>query len=251
MKKVFSLLAVLAVTVFMASSVWAALPVAQKAYANFAAEDLSVGFELYTHQDGKDYTFGEGGNYNTTVNDIQFDTSKVLVGTTTASFAPGTVFARVTSNLTKQKASTTLYMFTRNSTTAGDYKAKYSDNTKYTGLIRKGNTTTYAAGDNAPIEMHFAKVSVAPTTYPTSMSQDADAYGDKYLADRAASDFTTDNATIGKSGVTGGIWTGNAAGDVKHYTAEDVIVFFGARFDNVFAGDEYGTECINIVTSAE
>ena len=251
MKKVFSFLAVLALVVMASSAVWAALPIAQKAYANFAAEDLSVGFELYTHQDGKEYTFGTGGNYTTTVEDIQFDVSNVLIGTTTASFAKGTVFARVTSNLNKIKAGTTLYMFTRNSTATGQYKANYNDNTHYVGLIRKGNTDTYADGDNAAIEMHFVKKSEASTSYPTTMSQDGDAYGDKYLGDKAASDFTEDNATIGTSGVGGGIWIGNAAGGVKHYVDEDVIVFFGARFNNVFAGDQYGTECINIVTSAE
>ena len=256
MKKVFSLLAVLAVTVFMASSVYAALPVAQKAYATFAAEELSVGFELYAHQDGKEYTFGTGGNYTTTVNDIQFDVSNVAVGTADSSFAKGTVFARVTSNLNKQKAGTTIYMFTKNSTASGNYQAKAgkvdsSGVTTYSGLIRKGNTATYAPGDHAALEMHFAKVSEAYKTYPTDMSLEATDYGDKYMVDKANSDFGTGAyAIIGTSGVGGGIWVGQESG-VQHYVSEDVIVFIGARFDNVSAGDEYGTECINIQTTTE
>jgi len=260
MKKLFSLLAVLAVTVFIGGTAFTAdtLPTTQKAYATFASEDLSVSFDLYAHIDGEEYTFtGDTGtiNYPDTakVPSIEFDLSNVKVGTTTVSFAKGTVFARVKSNLTKKTAGTNIYMFTTSTrTAAGEYQAKYNDDTHYSGLIRKGNKSTYAPGDNAPIEMHFVKKSEAPTTYPTSMSQDADAYGDKYLSDIAASDFADgSNALIGTSGVKGGIWIGNNTSWKDYSLDEDVIVFFGAKFDNVFAGDEYGTECINILTSAE
>ncbi|WP_372521088.1 hypothetical protein [Candidatus Ruminimicrobiellum ovillum] len=260
MKKVFSLLAVLAVTVFMASSVWAANIsfTTQKAYASFAAEELSVNFDLYLHVDGQAYTFGDEGLYKVTASSITFDLSHIELGTTTVQFAKGQVFARISHNLTKQKAGTNIYMFTKNTEAAADgYKANYTNvDNKYGGLIRKGNGDTYAAGDNAPIEMLFKKVSDASTTYPTSMSDDANTYGEKFLTDKAAGDFNNKNyAVIGTTGVNGGIWIGYAGTEQApetHYSLDsDVIVFFGAKFDNVFAGDQYGTECIMLQTTTE
>ena len=261
MKKVFSLLAVLAVTVLMASRVWAALPTAQKAYANFGAEELSVNLELYTWQPNKHYTFGTGGDYTETTDKILFTLKDVNIGSADVSYSSGTVFARISSNLKKQRPNTTIYMYTKSTftATAGDYEAKNpreeEGNTLYSGLVRTTNSTAYLDGDYAPIEMTFKKISdesIADGSYISTMSDKGDQYGEKYLVDHADSNFGDGAyAIIGISGSNGGIWTGTGEGEAQHYTDEDVIVFFGAKFNNVFAGDVFGNDSINIVTSAE
>ena len=258
MKKFFSLLAVMAFLT-MATRAWAVdpvLPVAQKAYATFSdTTALSVEFDLYTHQDGKEYTFGTGGNYTTTTESIQFDVSTVTPGKTyfngeTPEFAKGTVFARVQTNAGQKKAGTSILMFTKNTTNDnGDYKVKYDNGAQYQGLIRKTNTSTFAIGDNAPIEMRFFVKSAAPTTYPTTMNIEADNGNEKYIADQAQTGYTTAESKIGRSGQAGGIWGGtNEYGD---YYGSDMIIFFGAWFKTVFDGDEFGTESINVVTATE
>ncbi len=257
MKKFFSLLAVLAVTVFMGSTVFAALPNPQKAYAEFGETSLDIDFQLYNYTTNT-YTFGTGGNYPATGNaeKILFSVADVAIGTTTVSYSSGTVFAKVSSNLTTQRPNTTIYMFTRSTdTAAGDYQAvnPRTENSKtlYSGLVRTTNKTSYLDGDYAPIEMMFTRAT-DNVAYPTSMSIDANAGNEKYLKDRADSDFTAAYATIGISGSSGGIWLGQTQQGADYYSLDDdVIIFFGARFHNVYAGDIYGTNVINIVNSAE
>ena len=262
MKKVFSFLAVLALVVMASSSVWAidpVVPTVQKAYATFTdSTALRVDFDLYLHQDGKAYTFsGEtGANYTSTVNDIQFDVSTVHPGRTyfeneAPEFAKGTVFARIQTNAAQKKAGTKILMYTKNTTTDnGDYKVKYTNNEQYQGLIRKTNNSTFAIGDNAPIEMQFFNKAAAPTTYPTTMDINAEGGNERYIADNQQKGYVTGtDDLIGKSGQAGGIFAGhNNYGD---YYGADVIVFFGAWFKTVFDGDEFGTESINIVTVTE
>ncbi len=259
MKKVFSLLAVLALVCMATNVVWAVdpvVPAVQKAYAVFAdTTALEVDFDLYTHQPGKTYTFTgeENANYTSTVASIQFDLSTVTPGKTyfnneQPDFAKGTVFARVKTNAAQKKAGTNILMYTKNKIDSTDYQVKYTNPDQYQGLIRKTNTTTFATGDNAPIEMKFYTKTDAPTTYPTTMSINANAGNEKYLADQSQTNYTTAESKIGQSGQAGGIWGGNDNGD---WYGSDMIIFFGAWFKTVFDGDEFGTETINIVTSAE
>ena len=262
MKRILGLLTVLTATVFMATSAFADINIVKSAFASFSEVAMVFDVTLYEWQTGKDYSTYTG----TGAESIAFDVSGVTLGNTSAQWAGGTVFAKVHSNLTSQQAGTTVYMFTKNTTATGDYKANAGrtsgSDTFYSGLVKKGNTTTYQPGDLAPLFVKCKKVTDANESYksalPTDFSGEEPFNGSRILADYSDSNFSTlaDNArVIGKSGSNGGIWVGygESYGVTSDWYAgnEDVIIFFGANFDHVTGGSEYGTTTINFVQSIE
>lgn len=262
MKKVFSFLTVLAL-VCMASSVWAAsqpISIVKSAFASFSAVDMVFDVTLYEWQSGKDYTTYTG----TGADSIAFDTSGVTLANPTAQWAGGTVFAKVHSNLTSQQNGTTVYMYTKNTTNTDGYAAnagrKDGDNTFYSGLVKKGNTSTYQDGDLAPLFVKCKKISDANESYksalPANFSAEKQFDGSRILVDYSDSNFEDlqDFArVIGKSGSNGGIWVGYGNDPATDWYAgnEDVIIFFGATFDHVTGGSEYGTNTIKFVQTIE
>ena len=259
MKKFFSLLAVLALVATVSSSAFADINIVKSAFASFATVPMEFDVQLYTWQSGKDFTTytGEG------VESIAFDVSGVTLGNETAQWAGGTVFAKIHSNLAIQQAGTTVYMFTKNTTATGDFKANAGrtdgDKTLYGGLVRKGNTTTYQDGDLAPLFVKCKKVQDANTSYksalPTDFSAEALYDGSRIVADYSDSNFATLQdfmRVVGTSGIDGGLWVGYGNDPATNwFVNEDVIMFFGATFDHVTGGDEYGTTTINFVQSIE
>ena len=178
------------------------------------------------------------------------------------------MFAKIHSNLSIQQGGTTVYMYTKNATATGDYKAnaprtetwETTTVSLYSGLVRKGNTTTYQAGDYAPLYVKCKKISDANESYksalPADFSGEQHYDGSRILADYSDSNFSTlaDLArVIGTSGTNGGIWVGYGGEPAANWYSgsEDVIMFFGANFDHVIAGSEYGTTTINFVQSIE
>lgn len=265
MKKFFSFLTVLTVTVFMATTAFADINIVKSAYASFPEVTMEFDVTLYTWESGKDFTTytGEGAE------SIAFDISGITLGSDTPQWASGNVFAKIHSNLSVQQAGTTVYMYTKN-TTDGDYKANAGRVedwggtivTLYNGLVRKGNTTTYQPGDLAPLYVKCKRISDANNDYksvkPTDFSAEEPFNGSRLLVDYSDSPFSTltDNArVIGTSGINGGIWVGygdSGFGPMNWYAgSEDVIMFFGAKFDHVTGGSEYGTTTIKFVQSIE
>lgn len=159
-------------------------------------------------------------------------------------------------------------MYTKN-TTEGDYQAKSGrtsgEETLYSGLVKKGNTTTYQPGDYAPLFIKCKKISDANTSYksakPADFSAEEPYNGSRILADFDDTNFGSlpDNArVIAVSGIDGGVWVGYGVPQgqtVDPYNwyagSEDVIMFFGANFDHVVADSEYGTTTIKFVQTIE
>lgn len=261
MKKFFSLLAVLAL-VCMAGTAFAATSATKKAYANFDAVTLSVDVTLYEWTKDKewaDYTPKASG-------DIDFDISGITPGQAAAKYANATTFAKVSANLTAMPGGTEIYMYTKNASDSysGDYKALAKDGDgKYGGLIRKGATSTYSPGDHATMRVAFSKisdfeeggnhhdyVSALPDFATGGISGDNRFYttGFRDLNDKDDTGFAslpTQEKILGTSGVGGGLWVGMSEQYVQWYSGEeDVLVFFGAKFDHVVGGSQYGTETI-------
>ncbi len=266
MKKVFSLLAVLAL-VCMAGTAFAAnfSSTTKQAYANFgSAGDVTFDVKLYDFVANQDYQTGYTGDEATS---ISFDLSGVQFGPQTeAQWAPGTTFARITTNLTVQPAGH-VSMYTTNSTATGDYKANAPRNesgvNKYNGLVRKGNTAAYKDGDFAPIKVLCRKAAVANTSFKSAYPVEDDFTemynGGRYLLDSGDGNFSASDEQgiyIGKGGQKGGMWVGYGDEGGGHYnnwyTEGDLgIIFFGAYFNNVIGGDQYGTTTITFIYSAE
>lgn len=264
MKKVVSLLAVLALVGTLSSYAFADINIVKSAFASFAEVPMTFSVDLYEWVSGKDYTTYTG----TGADSISFDVSGVTLGNITSQWASGDVFAKINSNLTSQQAGTTVYMYTKNTTATSDYKANAGrpdgTNTFYSGLVKKGNTTTYKEGDFAPLFVKCKKITEANESYkdakPADFSGEEPYNGSRILVDYSDTNFGTlpDNArVIGMSGVGGGVWVGygvpQGGTDPSNWYAgnEDVIMFFGANFDHVTGGSEYGTTTINFVQSVE
>ncbi len=264
MKKLFSLLTVLTITVFMAGTAFADVNIVKSAFASFSEVAVVFDVDLYEWVSGKDFTTytGEGAE------SISFDLSGVTLGNTTPQWASGNVFAKVHTNLAIQQPGTTVYMYTKN-TGEGEYQAKSGrpsdEDTLYSGLVKKGNTTTYQEGDFAPLFVKCKKISDANTSYksakPADFSAEEPFNGSRILVDQGDTTFAglPDNArVIGKSGIDGGVWVGfgvpqGQTGAAYNWYAgnEDVIIFFGANFDHVVSGSEYGTTTISLVQTIE
>ena len=250
------------VTVLMGSSIaFAVDPFATKtAVATFGAGPAaSVDVTLYTFAADKPMaSYGESD----IATSIGFNTSSIPFGDENERWAAGTVFARLSGNLTTVASGTKVYMYTKN-TTEGTYQAKAARDGKYNGLVRKGATTAYAAGDYAALKIICKKVAEAPIdAYPTDFSA---SYGSgmRYVLDKSDNNFDTLKAAndchivIGTTGNYGGFWCGcNDSGDwTNWYTGQeaikDLIIFFGAGFANVSGGSEYGTTTITFSTVTE
>jgi hypothetical protein len=262
MKKFFSLLAVLALVVMASSSVFADAFATKHAYVTFSSEALTFDVKIYDFVADKAWDAYTG----TEATSIAFNTTGITLGSATPFNAMGQTIAIVSSNLTAQQAGTTVYMYTRNNSDTGQYKANAArtdnwdgtDVTLFNGLARKGNTTTYQVGDLAPIKIKCQKSSEASTAaLPADFWAAGSSDGVRMLLDKNDSIFASypDNAkVIGKSGATGGIWVGygtNQYGTSDWYANEKVIIFFEAQFTNVMGGSEYGTETITFNQAVE
>lgn len=257
MKKVFSLLAVLALVVMASSSVWAAAFATKAARATFTAEPLSFTVNLYHWGGSGVYETGQ-----TTAQQINFDAADVNVGSTSPSSSISSDYALIHSNLRKQPANTTVYLYTNNTANTSDFKAVSAGPDGFNGLVRKGQNATYKDGDYATIQTKCVQISSANVTYNTTNGPkdaqflaDEQYNGDRWLQDRGnTTTFVNDQNIIGKSGVGGGIWY--SAGEDKGtpyvaYSDEDVVMFFKANFNNVAGGDEYGTDTITFNQTVE
>ena len=266
MKKVVSFLAVAAVVVMMSSAVFAATTnesystkIASVTFAS--AEALSLDVKLYTWTSGKD--FATGYSDSDEVEFISFDLADIPFGNDTPKMSTGTVFAKVSSNLTIQPEGTTVYLYTDNVNETGDYKANASrqdgENKLYSGLVRKGNTSTYKKGDFAPIQLFVRKVSDANNEYKSTLPNFYSTFdytaGRRNLNDISDTNFATKGAEekiIGISGAVGGLWCGGNPGGEQWYSGnDDVIIFFGAQFSNVVGNDSYATTAIKFATITE
>ena len=261
MKKVFSLLAVLAVTVFMASSVWAAgTEFAKKAArVTFTAQALTFDVSLFTWKGSGDYETGQ-----TAATQITFTPSDVTLGTTAVSESISKEFALITSNINQQAANTTVYVYTDNKNNTTDFVAVSSNPATtdgFNGLVRKGQSATYVDGDYAPILTKCLKVSSATANYATSdgpraasFSTSSQSSGDRWLQDKSTPNFNDDENIIAKGGTQGGIYVGNSsfgAANNWYSGAEKVVMFFKGFFHSVNGGDEYGTDSITFKTAVE
>lgn len=287
MKKFFSLAVVLAL-VCMAGTAFAATPsaigTAKKAYITFTAPGIDFQVKLYNWVAGTDFATGYTGAEATS---ISFSTDTVVLGTPDASWAKATTFAKIHSNLTSLPAGTSVFMYTDNTKAeyTGDYKAKATRSESwgtynvalYGGLVKKGVTSTYKAGDLQLLHVLCKKVGTGTGTadmYKNSLPDisSLSVYGDgrRRLVDihdtigGETFDHTTDTGTytswrewiIGTSGLDGGLWVGwgheGSAPDTNWFAGTtDVIVFFAGEFRSAIGGGEYGTENITFGTITE
>lgn len=265
MKKIFSLLAVLALVSMVSSVVWAATEQsfgAKEAYAEFSATALTFNVTLYNWTASKNYDTGY------TSSDVAENISFVpgsgfVFGTSDLQKVVSNVIAKIQSNIRQQPAGTTVYVYTDNTHNSTDYKANAKkdwegvDGDYYGGIVRKGNTSKYVEGDIADLYMIVRSTTEATTEYFTAkpdFSNVSAGVGGKTVIDISDSKYATysdADKVIAKSGTGGGIWHWSENGVNTYTDNQDAIVFFGVGFRNVFAGDKFGTTTISFKAVTE
>ena len=115
MKKVFSLLAVLALVSMVSCSVFAAAFATKAARVTFTAAEIQFDVALYR--------WGGSGSYETgqaTASQINFEPGDVTIGSTADSPSISKDYALITSNLNQQPANTHVYVYTDNKNNTSD-----------------------------------------------------------------------------------------------------------------------------------
>lgn len=262
MKKLVSLVAVMAVVAMVSSSVFAeGIGFSKIAKATFDSVTAEFEAKVFTWVANKD--FGSTTDYATEATQITFDTGKVTLGSTEAKWVVGKEFVRLSSNLTQLPANSVKILLRtknkENNETGFNAKAATTDG-MYEGLIRKTQGDTYVAGDHAPIDILCVKVDDANTNYKTALPTSFP-IGDNYSyksdeGHKGLPDFDNTNydsaeewlKLIAKSGTgdNGGIWIGSGSGEYgwwdKYSETSDVIMFLGATFQSVVSGDEFAAK---------
>ncbi len=240
MKKVFSLLAVLAVTVFMASSVWAAVSITKASIADFSTSgEVSLEFTLKAISNGA------------SKDNIEWDIANIPLNQVTTQWTTSTVYAELTATVTQ--AGGAIYMYQKN-TAEGTYQATTPrhDGTKtlYSGMV---NIAT-KGGDNKgfiPMAYQIAVGQDSPVA-PDFGTNPEGLEGARYFKDYADSDFSTSTnyVTIANlGGLVKGINDDGCYGfDTPTFSGN---MYFGGLFSNVYGGETYGTDKIKIVSSIE
>ena len=249
MKKVFSLLAVLAL-VCMAGTVFAADPTIEAthtAIASFTGGELSFSADLYNWN--STYT-------GSTATNITWSQTGIPLGSSDTKFKCADVYALIKSTITVANGKVWAYQDNRNNTspyvatssrTATD---KGVTNYLYSGLIKANS----GGGNNnvAPLEAYYKKLSEAKTqitTLPTEFPSGDYAYGIYWFKDVGDSNYVAKDDYM-LVATSAGNYTGTNE-DGRNYVKEDVVMFFGAYFTNVLSGESYGTTTIKFVSEVE
>ena len=246
MKKVFSLLAVLAL-VCMASSAWAAgLGDSTPAYATFTGGSIS--FSATPHPWEGTYAV------NASTNAVNWNSPNITLGSSDVQWKNADVYCLIESTITS--ATGKVYVYTKNKTNAAPYTATNGygsgTNLKYDGLVRAnsgGGNTAATTSNFAPIIFQLVPLSTAKAQWNSGQPPiTGEAYGRRYLTDFDNFDKDLDYMAIATAA---GIWEGLADEGWDNYTKEPHVMFFGAGFKYVLGGESFGTTTIIFNSSVE
>ncbi len=244
MKKVFSLLAVLAL-VCMASSVWAQNFATKAAVASFeSAGEVSFSATLYKFT-------GQASQYTNPTSaestGITWDISTIPLNSSTRHWQAANVYCLIKSTITTASGRVVIYQ--DNANNDDDYKDTTA--TPQPGLVKKNS----GGGSNLDFQYMSVKLSSATSNCVTSQpnfdranASWQDPYGSRGFKDLSVITTSPSQAdleyiTIAKST---GIWDG-----ASFFNPGDNVLFFGAEFKNILGGDSYGTQTIKFATQVE
>ena len=243
MKKVFSLLAVLAFVVLCGGAAFADIDLSKNAFASFSGE-VSFSADLFNWN--STYTGSAAEN-------ITWDTSTIELGSEAEQFKCANVYAVISSTLTNAGAK--VYIFqdnVNNSSYTATAGRDVGGVTRWDGLVKTGGTE-YATLTYMCVKKSSATTNI--TTLPTAWPSWEPYDGVRRFIDKSNSDWNTQKTGTDVVIANGqGNWIG--AGDTEYgysqwFVKEDVIMFFGAQFGTVWGGDSFGTNTIKFNSSVE
>ena len=244
MKKLFSLVAVLAVTVLFSSSAFAAVNLRRSAIANFSsAGEVSFSLDLKYIADDSDATV------------IDWDVANIPLNVDATEWTTSTVYAVLSSTVTKAGSAVYMYQDNANST---DYKAvdgRTENGYKiYSGMV---NQQTQGGEYRGYIPLVFCSTTTkfSTATTPNFGTNPENIGGTRYFVDKSNENWglpaanTTNYVTIANTGgLVGGVDAGGACWNVGSNTG---YMYFGGLFKNILGGDVYGTDQIKVVETVE
>ena len=235
MKKVFSLLAVLAL-VCMASSAWAAVSLTKASIANFSSQgEITLNFTFKAISD------------DSTKDNIEWDVEHIALKQENPSWTTATVYAEISATITK--ANGAIYMYQNNTDSNSVYKSTAprteSDGTKHSGMVNK---VTQGGEYRGFVPMVYQITATKET--PNFGSNPTNVSGTRYFSDQADSTYVANGDYITIANVGGLVDGYNANGTLRNI-GNSGYMYFGGLFKNIYGGDEWGTDRIKIVSSAE
>lgn len=243
MKKVFGLLAVLALVSMVSSAVWADPFNTHSAVATITASG-TVEFSATLYK----FT-GQASQYSApqSTGTISWDTSDVHIATEPGDWKTSQAYCLLKSTITNAGAKVVVYQDNLHNDTA--YVATNDDGYGHrAGLVKANSGGGY--GNFLDFQYYICELSSATaswvTTQPNFQRQAPDYY-DPYASrgffnkgDEGIEDSKITIAT------TSGIWHGNS-----DYSKTDHVMFFATTFKNVLSGESYGTQKIIFNTQVE
>lgn len=229
MKKILSLLLLFGCIVLMSNSVFAA--------TEFTAEvSFTSGGEV-----SFDAVLKKRAD-NTSATAITWDAGDISIGSSSVEWKAATVYAVLTSTITKASGKVYLYQNNKSTSTAVKYQAttpRYeTTNQIYSGLV-KGNSGG-GDGNYAPMTFMVSTVTVAtPDINPVTSE-----YGKRYFIDQSNSNFVKDDycTVVDSQGYINAV---DGSGNAQHLAKQtEGYIYFGAGFQNIIAGTSYGTNNI-------
>lgn len=247
MKKVFSLLAVLAL-VCMGSTAFAAFTgETKKALATIdATGQVEFSVNLYDWES----TYSAATSTDT----IHWDNTNTLtLASDTEQFLCANVYALIKSTITTMN--TKILIYQNNKANTDGHVAVSSRNVsgvwRYDGLVDTTGTKYATLSYRCRTLTDAKAITTLPNKWPSWQPYD----GVRVIYDKNNSDWATQAASEyvvigGINAAGGGTWVGSGDWGTT-YTKEDVVMFFGAQFKNVLSGESYGTNTIKFNTVVE
>lgn len=243
MKKVLSLVALIAVAIMLSSTVWAApIQLTKEAYAFFEGT-VAFSADLCLWQAGAGY------DVKTSTDAIWWDPSGIELKKAQEQWKTAESYCLISSTITTEGAK--VYVYTDNQNNSDIYIATAPSLGNYRGLVKANSKG--GEGNFAPVNCLYCSTTTATSNYkdnkPTIVASQIDA---RILFDCGDTGFDAafkdtncivadDNGNYASSG-----------GDiVDGRVNEDVVMFFGAGFTNVKGGQKYGTTKITFVANME
>jgi len=236
MKKLFNLVAVLAVTVLLSNSAFAAVSLTRSSIANFSSVgEVSFSLDLKYIAD------------DSAASVIDWDVANIPLNVDATTWTTSTVYAVLSSTVTT--ANGTVYMFQDNANST-DYKAvtprTEGANSIYSGMVNQANQGGEYRG-YVPMVFNSTTTKATPNfgTDPETVA------GTRYFIDKSNTNFNdqTNYITVANTGgLVGGVTATGACWNVGSNTG---YMYFGGLFKNILGGDVWGTDQIKIVSSIE
>ncbi|MFA7073924.1 MAG: hypothetical protein WC234_01905 [Endomicrobiaceae bacterium] len=250
MKKVLSLLVVMACMVFFSSMAFASTDTVKtiNASANFASSgEVYISFDLKNLAD------------DSTATAITWDPTAVTLNSGTETWKTAQQYAVMVASVTKTSGA--VYMYQDNKSNSADYVATNprtnQDGTKaFSGLVRKGSGGGEREGTRGYVPLSYTmSASKLSSSYEYVVSSGTARYfSDKsdLKSDGSTSNLNTAYITIANingfvAGVTGETGTYALSG----VTDDTAYMYFGGGFRDIQGGDIYQTENILILTFQE